>query len=151
MFGKIFINTNKEILFIELPQGIFSKDVASQFRIEQKKNGNKEFLFTKDFFLYFIDILLKLNIYINNIKIYPNDEDTQEEIIGYLKRNMGDDEKKILLDQLSNREIVEKIEKLEFFFGAEAIEMNNQGIIIGNNIEGFIETILIKSIKGYLE
>ncbi|HFI0351740.1 hypothetical protein HO520_09310 [Streptococcus suis] len=151
MFGKIFINTNKEILFIELPQGTFSKDVASQFRIEQKKNGNKEFLFTKDFFLYFIDKLLELNIYINNIKIYPNDEDTQEEIIEYLKRNMGDDEKKILLDQLSNREIVEKIEKLEFFFEAEAIEMNNRGIIIGNNIEGFIETILIKSIKGYLE
>lgn len=51
MVGKIFFNKNKEIIYKELPSKAFTKEVSSEFRVQQKKKGIVNF-FSRTTFLY---------------------------------------------------------------------------------------------------
>ena len=133
MVGKIFFNKNKEIIYKELPSKAFTKEVSSEFRVQQKKEGNSEFLFTNDFLIYVVENLLSNNINIIKIETYPNDSNDYN-VNEYLKRTMTSKEQKALLKILSDR---------------ENIEMNNQGIIAGDNLEIFLEQFLKDIIKDY--
>ncbi|MDL2431655.1 hypothetical protein QM894_02455 [Streptococcus cristatus] len=148
MVGKIFFNKNKEIIYKELPSKAFTKEVSSEFRVQQKKEGNSEFLFTNDFLIYVVENLLSNNINIIKIETYPNDSNDYN-VNEYLKRSMTSKEQKALLKILSNRDIVENVDMINFFYEKENIEMNNQGIIAGDNLEIFLEQFLKDIIKDY--
>lgn len=148
MVGKIFFNENKEMIYKELPSKAFTKEVSSKFREQQKKEGNSEFLFTNDFLIYVVENLLNDNINIIKIETYPNDSNDYN-VNDYLKRFMTSKEKKALLKILSDRDIVENVDMINFFYEKENIEMNNQGIIAGDNLEIFLEQFLKDIIKDY--
>ena len=62
---------------------------------------------------------------------------------------MTSKEQKALLKILSNRDIDENVDMINFFYEKENIEMNNQGIIAGDNLEIFLEQFLKDIIKDY--
>lgn len=95
-----------------------------------------------------VENLLSNNINIIKIETYPNDSNDYN-VNEYLKRSMTSKEQKALLKILSNRDIVENVDMINFFYEKENIEMNNQGIIAGDNLEIFLEQFLKDIIKDY--
>ena len=95
-----------------------------------------------------VENLLSNNINIIKIETYPNDSNDYN-VNEYLKRTMTSKEQKALLKILSDRDIVENVDMINFFYEKENIEMNNQGIIAGDNLEIFLEQFLKDIIKDY--